>query len=80
MVPSEAKKQKHKNEKPHLIPTLIPFIDLANHDHLDNGSGSIYFDAMTNMINLQLHKSYEVGNELLIYYGVRSNLRYRLDI
>uniref|UniRef100_A0A914HF26 protein-histidine N-methyltransferase n=1 Tax=Globodera rostochiensis TaxID=31243 RepID=A0A914HF26_GLORO len=60
------------------IPALIPFIDMANHAHSLENSGSLYFEYETNSINIQLNKCVEVGQELCIHYGPRNNSKFLL--
>ncbi|KAI1730636.1 clathrin adaptor complex small chain domain-containing protein [Ditylenchus destructor] len=75
MVPSISRS---KNGEAILVPALIPFIDLANHDHSANESGSIYYDTVTDAIHLQIHQDLEPNAEVLIYYGVRTNIKFLL--
>src|SRR5438105_2077791 len=60
------------------IPALIPFIDLANHQHTSGQPGSIYFDVTNNAVHLQVHSQIESGQEILIHYGTRTNRHFLL--
>lgn len=62
--------------KCHQIPTLIPFMDLANHADKSLNSGSVYFDVESDSVHLQLRKPIDVGEEVFIYYGVRTNRKF----
>ncbi|KAI3415758.1 hypothetical protein GPALN_005342 [Globodera pallida] len=77
MVPSRCRKN-IEDDSPKLIPALIPFIDMANHAHSLENSGSLYFEYETNSVNIQLNKRVEGGQELCIHYGPRNNSKFLL--
>lgn len=60
------------------IPALIPFIDLANHDHISNKSGSVFLDSETGNVHLQIQKNLPKSKEIFIHYGARSNTKFLL--
>lgn len=60
------------------VPALIPLIDLANHSDFCSISGSLHYDVNTKMSNFQIEKNVFAGDELLIYYGTRTNKEFLL--
>ncbi|KAH7717357.1 Protein SET-27 [Aphelenchoides avenae] len=66
------------DEQPKMIPSLIPFVDFANHDHKDHSAGTIFYSGESSSAHLQVRKDVDAGAEVLIYYGVRSNLKFLL--
>uniref|UniRef100_A0A914BUN5 protein-histidine N-methyltransferase n=2 Tax=Acrobeloides nanus TaxID=290746 RepID=A0A914BUN5_9BILA len=59
-----------------MVPSLIPFMDLANHARKSTNPGSVYFDVETDSVDLQLKSSVDSGTEIFIYYGARTNRKF----
>jgi histone-lysine N-methyltransferase SETD3 len=75
MIPSAVE---FRNGEPKMIPSLIPFADFANHDHRINSAGTIFYRVDSSAAHLQLHKDLQAKEEVHIYYGVRTNLKFLL--
>lgn len=70
--------QSFKNIKFLQIPALIPFIDLANHEHSTNKSASVFLDCQSGNVHLQIKQNLSISKEIFIHYGARSNSKFLL--